>query len=114
MCAAPSEAFRTPNNLKTIFRLYFQVYFPTSDKLSSSWANWGDRPPDIHAHCPSCSGTHRLSLLLTSLPPHAETHFNTVPQHLPIRQMNTQFQKTKPSFRLVCGSQPSHRDIKMC
>src|SRR5882672_10986617 len=46
------------------------------------WANWDDRSPDVHAHCPSCSGTHRPSLLPTSLPPHAETPFHTLPQHL--------------------------------
>jgi len=60
--------------------LYFQVYFPTRDSIP--WANWDVGPPDIHAHCPSCSGTCRLSLLPTSLPPHAETHSHTLSQHL--------------------------------
>src|SRR5882724_4756961 len=39
-------------------------YFQTRDKLSCRWENGS---PDIHAHCPSCSGTHRPSLPPTSL-----------------------------------------------
>src|SRR5882724_94241 len=54
-------------------------YFQTRDKLSCRRDNGS---PDIHGHCPSCSGTHRPSLPSTSLRLHAETAFHTLPQHL--------------------------------
>jgi len=62
--------------------MFSKSIFQQDTSIPLPWANSDDGPPDVHAHCPSCSGTHRLSLLLTSLPPHAETPFHTVPQHL--------------------------------
>src|SRR5882672_8355615 len=56
-----------------------EIYFQTRDRLSCGWDNGS---PDIHGHCPSCSGTHKPSLPPTSLQNHAETPFHTLPQHL--------------------------------